>query len=273
MKIRPIETFTDIQQVQAVEKQAWQAEAEEITPIHILVAIARNGGLLLGVFEGQELIGFSLGWLGIKVHPGQRYLPKLISHSTAVLADYRDQGIGYQLKLAQREWALQHGLDLISWTFDPLESRNAYFNLHRLGACCGVYHRNYYGILRDGLNKGLESDRLQADWYILKEGMNRQSDLQNHPILNASIAGPAGFLQPGEDFSIPTQAHHLVEIPSNIQEIRQKDQVLANAWRMHIRAILECVLKRGYEITDFFYQREGNQAHSYYLVEPKHPLG
>ena len=91
---------------------------------------------------------------------------KLVSHMTGVLAEYRDQRVGYELKLAQRDWALSLGLDLITWTYDPLESRNGYFNVHLLGSVSQTYLRNYYGEMSDQMNEGIPSDRLRVDWWI-----------------------------------------------------------------------------------------------------------
>jgi predicted GNAT superfamily acetyltransferase len=130
----------------------------------MLVVATKIGGQLLGAFDGDRMIAFCLAIPGLKAD-GKAYLH---SHMLGVLAEYRNQGVGRQLKLRQRDDALARGIDLIEWTFDPLEIKNAHFNVERLGAIVRRYLRNQYGASSSPLHGGLPTDRLVAEWWIGK---------------------------------------------------------------------------------------------------------
>ena len=138
----------------------------EVLPVHLMVAVPRNGGLLLGAFDGDDLVGYVFGFPGITAGGKLKHC----SHMMGVAPGCQVRGIGYQLKLAQREHLLARGCDLVTWTYDPLASRNAYLNLAKLGVVCRTYLQDYYGPMTDGLNAGLPADRLQVDWWIGSEG-------------------------------------------------------------------------------------------------------
>ena len=167
--IRLIESLDDFHAVEDLSRRVWESTDLEVVPLHMLTTIAHNGGLVLGAFDGDRMIGFVLGFLGAdEADPKRPAMARLkhCSHQLGVLEEYRDRGVGYQLKLAQRDFVLKQGIRLITWTFDPLESRNARLNVARLGAVCNKCLRNIYGELDDGLNAGLPSDRFQVDWWI-----------------------------------------------------------------------------------------------------------
>src|SRR5499425_1764525 len=166
IEIRPVKTEGEYHAVEQLQREIWGAQDIEIVAFEILMTAHRNGGVTLGAFDvvgGEErMVGFVFGFVGLTA--GGRV--KHCSHIAGALPGYRDRGVGYALKLKQREIVLAQGIDLITWTFDPLESRNARFNFHKLGATCRVYLRNLYGAMRDTLNAGLPSDRFQIDWLI-----------------------------------------------------------------------------------------------------------
>jgi len=116
---------------------------------------------VLGAFDGSRMVGYTLAVVGLR-----DAVPYLHSHMTGVLGDYRDRGVGRMLKLFQRDEALSRGIRLIQWTFDPLELRNAHFNLNRLGAICREYHTNLYGLTTSPLHRGLATDRLLVEWRL-----------------------------------------------------------------------------------------------------------
>jgi len=122
---------------------------------------AHTGGQVLGAFENGRMIAYTLAIAGLQDH-----VPYLHSHMTGVLSDYRDRGVGRMLKLFQREEALSRGIRLIQWTFDPLELRNAHFNLNRLGAISRQYLPNLYGTTTSPLHRGLATDRLLVEWRL-----------------------------------------------------------------------------------------------------------
>jgi predicted GNAT superfamily acetyltransferase len=145
----------------ALQREIWEEEPLEVEPATMFVVAAHTGGQVLGAFDGQTLVGFTLAVAGL----GQSQ-PYLHSHMTGIKEGYRDQGIGRKLKLFQREDALRRGIEMIRWTFDPLEVRNAHFNLNRLGATCRKYLVNLYGVTTSPLHRGLRTDRLLAEWRL-----------------------------------------------------------------------------------------------------------
>jgi predicted GNAT superfamily acetyltransferase len=145
----------------ALQREIWEEEPLEVEPATMFIVAAHTGGQVLGAFHGDVLVGFTLAVAGIE--DSQLYLH---SHMTGVKDGYRDQGIGRQLKFFQREEALRRGIEVIRWTFDPLEVRNAHFNLNRLGATCRKYLSNLYGVTTSPLHRGLRTDRLLAEWRL-----------------------------------------------------------------------------------------------------------
>ena len=165
LPIHPLSTHGEIRAVEQLQREVWGLPDVEVVPLHVLLTAAKNGGLLLGAFDGATLAGFVFGFPGLT--PDGKL--KHCSHMAGVHPAYRNRGLGYSLKLAQRQHVLAQGIDLITWTFDPLETRNASLNFHKLGAVCNTYIPNLYGEMRDGLNAGLPSDRFQVDWWIASE--------------------------------------------------------------------------------------------------------
>jgi predicted GNAT superfamily acetyltransferase len=159
--IRSCHTLAEFQACVALQRQVWEEEPLEVEPATMFVVAAHTGGQVIGAFAGEALVGFVLAVAGVR--DGQPYLH---SHMAAVDGAYRGHGIGRKLKLFQREEALQHGINLIEWTFDPLEVRNGHFNLNRLGAVCRKFLVNLYGVTTSPLHRGLRTDRLLAEWHL-----------------------------------------------------------------------------------------------------------
>src|SRR5579863_9741912 len=153
--VRKCAGFEEFQRCVALEKEIWGEEDLEVEPATLFVVASETGGQVLGAFDGERLVGYTLAVVGFR--DGVVFLH---SHMTGVLGDYRDKGVGRALKLFQREEALGRGIRLIVWTFDPLELRNAYFNLNRLGAISRKYLPNHYGVTTSPLHRGLPTDRL-----------------------------------------------------------------------------------------------------------------
>jgi predicted GNAT superfamily acetyltransferase len=144
-----------------LQREIWGEADLEVEPATMFVVSAHTGGQVFGAFDGDRLVGYTLAVVGLR--DGAPYLH---SHMTGVRGEYRDRGIGRMLKLFQRDEALGRGIRLIQWTFDPLELRNAHFNLNRLGAICRKYQPNLYGVTTSPLHRGLETDRLLAEWHL-----------------------------------------------------------------------------------------------------------
>ena len=145
----------------ALQKEVWNFTDAELVPLRMFVVADKIGGQVMGAFEGPEMVGFALSVPGTR--SGHVYLH---SHMLAVRKDQRNSGLGRRLKLLQREEALERGIELIEWTFDPLEIKNAYLNIEKLGAVARRYNINQYGVTSSPLQGGLLSDRLIAEWWL-----------------------------------------------------------------------------------------------------------
>jgi predicted GNAT superfamily acetyltransferase len=201
---------------------------------------------------------------------------------------YRDQGIGFKLKRAQWQMVRHQGLDRITWTYDPLLSRNAHLNIARLGAVCNTYIREAYGEMRDGLNIGLPSDRFQVDWWIRSERVNRRLstrlrrplDLAHYLAAETAILNPTemdqdGWPRPPSNFQLgeienvhsiqEEQPLLLVEIPADFLTLKAANPSLALEWRLHTRDLFETLFERGYLVTDFIHLT-GTYARSFYVL-------
>ena len=159
--VRKCESLEEFHRCVELQREIWGEADLEVEPATAFVVAAHTGGQVLGAFEGGRMVGYTFALAGLRDR-----VPYLHSHMTGVLAEYRDRGVGRMLKLFQRNEALGRGIRLIQWTFDPLELRNAHFNLNRLGAICRQYQPNLYGVTTSPLHRGLETDRLLAEWHL-----------------------------------------------------------------------------------------------------------
>ena len=179
IEIRQLFQLEEFEQVLALQKSIWSFADIELLPLRFLVVVSKVGGHLFGAYDGGRMIGFCFAIPGIK--EGGR--PYLHSHMMGVLEEYHNAGVGRRLKLRQREDALGRGMRLIEWTFDPLELKNAFFNLERLGAVIRRYVENQYGTSSSPLQSGLPTDRCIAEWWIGK--------IQAKPPVAARVALPS----------------------------------------------------------------------------------
>jgi predicted GNAT superfamily acetyltransferase len=159
--VRKCEALEEFHACVQLQRVVWGESDLEVEPVTGFVVASETGGQVLGAFDGARLVGYTLALVGFR--DGVVYLH---SHHTGVHQDYRDRGVGRMLKLFQREEALGRGIRFIQWTFDPLELRNAHFNLNRLGAICRQYKPNLYGVTTSPLHRGLATDRLLAEWQL-----------------------------------------------------------------------------------------------------------
>ena len=281
MNIRLLETPIELTAVEELQRLVWPGDDTEIVPVHMLLAILHGGGLVIGAFDGDLLVGFVFGFPGAnQTLEGHRYWH--CSHMAAVHPDYRDTGLGFKLKRAQWQMVRRQGFDRITWTYDPLQSRNANLNISKLGAVCNTYLPNYYGELRDGLNEGLPSDRFQVDWWVnsvrVKRRLSKQPrkklDLAHYlsaetPRLNETHINNQGLITPrpadpphSTEIVVPLL---LLEIPADFLTIKALDPDLALEWRLHVRSFFEKLFANGYLVTDFVYL-SGRQPRSFYVL-------
>lgn len=266
--IKILETPEEMTLVEDLQRQVWHGSETDVLPAHMLITATHNGGIVLGAFEGDRLIGFVFGFPGLEFTPdGPR--PKHCSHMMGVHPGHRDSGTGFALKRAQWQMVRHQGLDHITWTYDPLLSRNAYLNIAKLGAVCSTYRRSEYGDMRDGLNAGLPSDRFQVDWWINTRRVERrlgkrprralkldhfsQADLQPLYTLRTTAGG---WSRPPEHH-LPLEGKlALAEIPSDFEALKAADFPLARDWRFFTREVLETAFAAGYIVTDFIFDQE-----------------
>ena len=215
IEVQPLTAHAEFQDAVRLQQQIWGFEEIELLPLRLFVVASKVGGQVFGAYDGPRMVGFCLAIPGLKAG-GKSYLH---SHMLGVLPDYRDSGIGRRLKLAQRDEALSRGIDLIEWTFDPLEIKNAFLNTERLGAIVRRYVFNQYGTTTSHLHGGLPTDRCIAEWWI------------SSPRVKAIIAG-----QPFERSPIEVR----IAITAEIAAIRSEDpkrareiQQLASAQFQH----------------------------------------
>jgi chorismate synthase len=271
ISIRPLETMEDFRACEDLQRRVWALPDNlDVVPLHLLVAVQRSGGLLLGAFDGEEIVGFVFGFLGSAA--GKRL--KHSSHMMGVAPGYQGLGIGYRLKLAQREHALEDGLDLVTWTYDPLESRNAYLNIHKLGALCRTYIRDYYGPMTDGLNVGLPSDRFQVEWWIASKSVARRLAGESSArvsgsafLVNATAHTVEGLLMPGSLILDADAPLIQLEIPADYQAIKVADPGLALTWRLVTRQVFEAYFLAGYTVVDFLGRSVAGGRLSYYVLQ------
>jgi predicted GNAT superfamily acetyltransferase len=217
-----IEALTTEQQFRdavALQKTVWGFDEIELVPVRLFVVATKVGGQAFGAYTEGRMIAFCLALPGLK--PG----PKSFLHSQmlGVLPEFRDAGIGRRLKLRQREDALARGIDLIEWTFDPLEIKNAYFNMQRLGAIVRRYVRNQYGTTSSHLHGGLPTDRCTAEWWVASERV--RSIVNGDPYENPAIV-------------------ERIQVPANIAEIRRTDPKRARAIQAEISERFESAFSR-----------------------------
>jgi len=202
IEVRQLTTHPQFVEAVRLQQAIWGFEDIELLPVRLFVVATKVGGHAFGAYDSGRMIGFCLAIPGLK--GGGKYY--LHSHMLGVLPAYRNAGVGRMLKLAQRQEALGRGIELIEWTFDPLEIKNAYFNMERLGAVVRRYVLNQYGTTSSHLHGGLPTDRCVAEWWI------------GSPRVEATING-----LPFE--RNPTEAR--ISVPGNIADIRSSDNARA----------------------------------------------
>lgn len=282
IEIRPLRALAEMQAAVDLQKNYWGDDLESVIPAHMLFSLANHGGHVLAAFDGERAVGVLVGFLS--THDAEPQRPamanlQVFSKRMVVLPEYRGHGIGYRLKLAQRDIALKAGIRLVVWTFDPLLAPNAHLNIRKLGAICSTYHQDYYGTASEGgLAKLGSSDRLLAEWWVtsrrVEEHVNgSRSDLTlkhyldaDTLIVNPSTLSADGALLPAATTVQPAGAFALLEIPTRYTAIEDGNPQLARTWRLHVRVTFQQVLARGFTVTDFITETYEGRERSFYLL-------
>lgn len=239
IEIRPVARLAEYTEAVRLQKLIWGFDDIELLPLRLFVTANRVGGQVIGAFEGNRLIGFCLSIPGIKTG-GKSYL---YGHMLAVLPDYRNAGVGRLLKLAQRTDALERGIDLMEWTFDPLEIKNAYFNLERLGAIVRRYVLNQYGTTTSPLHAGLPTDRCVPEWWLAS------------PRVEAILGGKKNE---------PAPAVSRISLPADVETIKHTDPSRAREIQKRVSDQFIDHFSKGLVVTGF--ERRPDTA-SYLLSE------
>jgi len=245
LMIREVDMIAELEEVSLLLSQVWNrtADSRQIT-VSLLRALSMTGNYVAAAFIGRRMVGATVGF--VSADGGS-----LHSHITGVAPEGRALHAGFKLKIAQREWSLHRGLPSITWTFDPVVRRNAYFNLVKLGARATSYLPDFYGPMHDGLNRGADSDRLLIEW-----------DLRSRAAIDAAAGRPRTVsaaehapLITVDAASVQTVAWTsgpaLVPVPADIERIRLETPDLAQSWRSSVREVLAGAMARGAEITGF----------------------
>ncbi len=240
IEVRPVTRLEEYERCVALQIAVWGYSDGDVIPRRVFVVAERIGGQVLGAFAQGTMVGFAMGLPGYR--DGRAYLH---SHMLAVLPEYRNAGLGRRLKLAQREDAIERGFELMEWTFDPLEIKNAHLNLHRLGAICRRYQEDFYGPSSSPLQGGLPTDRLYAEWWL------------RSPHVELALRG-----EPTE----PREAKR-VRVPGEIYAWKRemKDRERARATQAQVRQELMDGFSRGLAAVGYERDAEGNGS---YLLGP-----
>lgn len=262
--IRRAESIADYRACQEVQRRCWGITEESyVIPVATLVGANLHGGLVLGAFLADgRAVAMSFGFLG---RLGNRIC--LYSQLTGVVPEYQAHGLGYAVKLVQRHHALAEGLSLIAWAFDPLQSGNGHFNIHRLGARSHRYIENMYGERTDELNAGVPTDRLIVDWETDPE---RETAKKLPATVDLPRACPrlieTGHAGPRASATAPEAPCLLLEVPERISELRKSAPALAGAWRQAVRDAFQTAFAAGYEVVEFIREGSPPDRRCYYVL-------
>ncbi|MCA9839826.1 MAG: GNAT family N-acetyltransferase [Trueperaceae bacterium] len=252
LHLRTLHSAEELLACERIQQDVWGTDDLGVTPVHFFVASVHSGGFVLGAFDGDHMVAFLNGFPSYL--PDKRTGVGLHSDMMGVLPAYRAKGLGRKLKWFQREWCLARNINWITWTFDPLQAKNARLNLEHLGVTVDEYRVNEYGVLGGGLNGNLPTDRLLAFWDLhaervqhCRDGIKQAPvDLEKIPKALESVHGKPDHI----NLDLPdTQLR--VAIPQDLNTLLATDFDLALAWRMAVREVLGQYLARGYQIVRF----------------------
>ncbi|HEX3740875.1 MAG TPA: GNAT family N-acetyltransferase [Terriglobales bacterium] len=269
--IRDLETIADLEPVLRLEKEVWGLDDADGTPLTLAVALKAAGSMVLGAFEGLELVGFALAFPSL-----DHGMMGFHSHMLAVRPSHREFGLGYRLKLAQRERAMAMGINEITWTFDPLRSLNAHFNFCKLGVISDSYRPDFYGPQTSSHLHTNGTDRLWVTWRLPdasvqgklngKDKSAEMLDTLKHldPLIRFNGDGrPAE----GDLKALLSRQRVAIEIPREIGQMEQSDPPRAREWRLATRRAFVESLSAGFVVKEFCRSIRGQQGPGAYVLE------
>lgn len=278
--IRTLNSLDEMYAAVDLQRTYWGNDAESVVPAQMLYTIHGCGGHIIGAFDGERMIGVLIGLIGtdtaIKDRPAMANL-LIASKRMVVLPEYRSAGIGYRLKLAQREAAKAQSIRLVTWTFDPLLSKNAHLNIRKLGGIVKDYQVNAYGTRDEtGLSRFNWSDRLKIQWWVTHRRVEERlfgerSDLTVGHYLDAGavLINPTGVVDGtpvyAETLNRVENSFALVEIPRDFDAIVRNEHEIARGWQHHIREVFLPMLNGGYFVSDFLTGQLDGRDRAFYL--------
>lgn len=255
IQIRPLTTIEDYRSCERVQQAVWETAPIETTPADVMITVHRHGGLALGAYLNTgEMVGCLFGFLGRPsadnpiISSSGRW--QFCCHFVGIVPEWRGRGIGNSLLMTMKSWALENDLDLITWTYDPLEAVNAVFYIGRLGVVCQCYLRDLYGEMRDSLNSRLPSDRFEVAWFIKQEHV-RHRLARDRRILDLGESHDVRSISTGPSTVFTSKDKLLlIELPDDIQKIKLENLDVALQWRLSLRESCENAFAAGFVIRD-----------------------
>ncbi len=271
LTIRLLNTYEELLAVKELEEVIWADD--DPVPLHQTMTAVKHGGMIIGAYDEDRLVGFQYSFAGFDGE--QTYL---CSHNLGIHPDYQKGGIGEKLKRTQRMAAIEKGYELITWTYDPLETVNGNLNIRKLGAICSIYIENCYGEMTDILNAGLPSDRFQVEWWIKRpdvlaklEGQRKERQLEtNAKHLLSYAINAQGIVEPQAiDLTLVEYDGQLVvAVPAAFQAVKAANVDVALRWRLETRALFMHYFQHGWHVSNFIRGVSAEPVH-YYLLEKK----
>ncbi|MEP7284729.1 MAG: hypothetical protein ABI947_03040 [Chloroflexota bacterium] len=283
LTVRALSTIEDFQRAESVQSEIWTMnDLTQVIPLHVLLTAQKNGGLVAAAFLGaQQMVGLLFGFIGLTLEGKYKHC----SHLMGIMPEVRRQNVGQALKLFQREYVLRQGLDLVTWTFDPLEGVNASLNIAKLGGIVHHYYPDLYGSsMADSINSGLPTDRFGVEWWIdsshVRQSVAGQRERPSHSsliaqgaqVVNQTQLDEQGALRPLASQLDLTADTLLVEIPSEFQALKSMSLAVAQAWRSQTAAIFTQYFANGYAVVDFITDRADNHRRNFYVLSRLIPV-
>ena len=270
---RELETVSDLERAIALEREVWGFSDADVTPLALAIAMRASGTMWIGALEGEELVGFACAFPTLhETRIGFH------SHTLAVRANHRDSGIGFQLKLEQRKRVLALGIKEITWTFDPLRSRNAHLNFCKLGVVSDTYKVDFYGAQTSSPLHTNGTDRLWVTWQLAER---RVEERLRGADVRAEVLDALAHLEPlvrfnGDGRPVESELSQAlarrrisIEIPGDMEWVEEKDPDRARQWRMVTRRVFLEALSAGFMVKEFCRSIRGQQGPGAYLLEKR----
>jgi predicted GNAT superfamily acetyltransferase len=260
ISIRSVTTIAEMKVVEDLQREVWVVPDIEIVPFSHMIAAVTAGGVLLGAFDGEKMVGFAYGFVGYENSQMTHH-----SHMLAVKPEYRNYKLGERLKRAQREFVLRQGISLMSWTFDPLQSLNAYFNFNKLGVISDTYFVDFYGDDAPSFLHRNSTDRLWVTWNLKDQRTEAGVDLEKVKRLVRLVTGEIPVT-----FGLDQNERQLaIEIPTSINRLQEANLELAVSWRQATRRAFLSAFDYGYTATGFYRMNRDGQDYGVYLLSRK----